>query len=116
MEVVILRLLLESLYPQAAPGIAIAALLSWIFAWNEYLLAATLTSVYARTIPTGLAEFVTTTGTNWGSMAAVGFVSMLPCFGFYQSCATSHRIWFNLWGSERIVHEERLSSDKNQLV
>ncbi len=68
--------------PQAAPGIAIAALLSWIFAWNEYLLAATLTSVYARTIPTGLAEFVTTTGTNWGSMAAVGFVSMLPALVF----------------------------------
>ena len=68
--------------PQAAPGIAITALLSWIFAWNEYLLAATLTSVYARTIPTGLAEFVTTTGTNWGSMAAVGFVSMLPALVF----------------------------------
>ena len=88
--------------PQAAPGIAITALLSWIFAWNEYLLAATLTSVYASTIPTGLAEFVTTTGTNWGSMAAVGFVSMLPCLGFYQSCTKTHCIWFNLWGSERI--------------
>jgi len=52
-------------------------------------LAATLTSVYARTIPTGLAEFVTTTGTNWGAMAAVGFVSMLPALDFI-SLVQSH--------------------------
>jgi len=64
--------------PLAAPGIAITGLLSWVFAWNEYLFAATLTSVEARTITTGLAEFVTVTGTNWGEMAAVALVSLLP--------------------------------------
>lgn len=64
--------------PLAAPGIAITALLSWVFAWNEYLFAATLTSVNARTITTGLAEFVTVTGTNWGEMAAVALVSLAP--------------------------------------
>lgn len=68
--------------PLAAPGIAITALLSWVFAWNEYLLAATLTSVEARTITTGLAEFVTVTGTNWGEMAAVGLISLLPALVF----------------------------------
>ncbi len=68
--------------PLAAPGIAVTALLSFLFAWNEYLLAATLTSVYARTIPTGLSEFVTTTGTEWGTMAAVAVVSMLPALIF----------------------------------
>lgn len=64
--------------PLAAPGIAITGLLSWVFAWNEYLFAATLTSVDARTITTGLAEFVTVTGTNWGEMAAVALVSLAP--------------------------------------
>jgi glycerol transport system permease protein len=64
--------------PLAAPGIAITGLLSWVFAWNEYLFAATLTSVNARTITTGLAEFVTVTGTNWGEMAAVALVSLAP--------------------------------------
>lgn len=68
--------------PLAAPGIAITALLSWVFAWNEYLFAATLTSVEARTITTGLAEFVTVTGTSWGQMAAVGLVSLLPALVF----------------------------------
>lgn len=64
--------------PLAAPGIAITGLLSWIFAWNEYLFAATLTSTQARTITTGLAQYVTVTGTNWGEMAAVALVSLLP--------------------------------------
>ena len=61
---------------------AITAILSWVFAWNEYLFAATLTSVEARTITTGLAEFVTVTGTNWGEMAAVAVLSLLPALFF----------------------------------
>lgn len=68
--------------PLAAPGLAITALLSWMFAWNEYLFAATLTSVNARTITTGLAEFVTVTGSNWGELAAVAFMSLLPALIF----------------------------------
>ncbi|WP_369696668.1 carbohydrate ABC transporter permease [Aggregatilinea lenta] len=68
--------------PLAAPGLAITAILSWIFAWNEYLFAATLTSVHARTITTGLAEFVTVTGTNWGEMAAVATLTLIPSLAF----------------------------------
>jgi len=68
--------------PLAAPGIAVTVILTWIFAWNEYLFAAQLTSVNARTITTGLAEFVTVTGTNWGAMAAVATISMLPALVF----------------------------------
>ncbi|HXF60168.1 MAG TPA: carbohydrate ABC transporter permease [Caldilineaceae bacterium] len=68
--------------PLAAPGIAVTVILGWIFAWNEYLFAASLTSVNARTITTGLAEFVTVTGTNWGEMAAVATISLLPALIF----------------------------------
>ncbi|MEW5959206.1 MAG: carbohydrate ABC transporter permease [Chloroflexota bacterium] len=74
--------LLKVITPLAAPGLAITAILSWVFAWNEYLFAATLTSVAARTITTGLAEFVTVTGTNWGEMAAVAVLSLLPALIF----------------------------------
>lgn len=74
--------LLKIITPLAAPGLAITAILSWVFAWNEYLLAATLTSVQARTITTGLAEFVTVTGTNWGEMAAVSVLSLVPALIF----------------------------------
>lgn len=68
--------------PLAKPGIMVTAVLSWIFAWNEYLFASILTSVHSRTIPTGLIEFVTVIGTNWGEMAAVGMVSLLPAILF----------------------------------
>jgi len=70
--------LTKIIVPLAAPGIAICAVLTWVFAWNEYLFAATLTSVNARTVTTGLAEFVTVTGTNWGQMAALSMISLLP--------------------------------------
>ncbi len=64
--------------PLAAPGLAITFILTWIFAWNEYLFAATLSSANARTITTRLAEYVTTTGTNYGELAAVAFIATLP--------------------------------------
>ncbi len=73
-----LGVLLKVIVPLAAPGMAVTAILSWVFAWNEYLFAATLTSFNARTITTGLAEFVTVTGTNWGEMAAVATLTLIP--------------------------------------
>ncbi|MBK8045900.1 MAG: carbohydrate ABC transporter permease [Anaerolineales bacterium] len=74
--------LLRIVTPLVAPGLAITFILSWIFSWNEYLFAATLTSVQARTITTGLAEFVSVTGTNWGEMAAVAIVAIMPALVF----------------------------------
>jgi ABC-type glycerol-3-phosphate transport system permease component len=68
--------------PLAKPGLAVTGILTWVFAWNEYLFAATLTSVHARTITTGLAEFVTVTGTNWGQMAATAMLTLIPAIAF----------------------------------
>ncbi len=68
--------------PLARPGLAVTAILTWVFAWNEYLFAATLTSVHARTITTGLAEFVTVTGTNWGQLAATAMITLIPAVLF----------------------------------
>ena len=68
-------LLFRIITPLAALGLAVTAILSWVF-------AATLTSVDAHTITTDLAEFVTVTGTNWGEMAAVSVISLLPALLF----------------------------------
>ncbi|MCD6546666.1 MAG: carbohydrate ABC transporter permease [Thermotogae bacterium] len=78
----ITQILVRIVIPLAAPGIAVVALLNWLFAWNEYLFAATLTSMKARTITTGLAEFVTIVGTNWGEMAAMSVIAILPALVF----------------------------------
>ena len=76
------QILTRVIVPLARPGLAVTAILTWVFAWNEYLFAATLTSVHARTITTGLAEFVTVTGTNWGQMAATAMLTLLPALVF----------------------------------
>ena len=52
------------------------------FCLNEYLFASILTNVKARTITTGLIEFVTVIGTNWGEMAAVSMVCLIPAVVF----------------------------------
>jgi glycerol transport system permease protein len=68
--------------PLAAPGIAITGLLTWVFAWNEYLFAATLAGGKVRTVTGGLAEYITVTGSNWGALAAVAVISLLPALIF----------------------------------
>ena len=76
------QILTKIIMPLARPGLAVTAILTWVFAWNEYLFAATLTSVHARTITTGLAEYVTVTGTNWGQLAATATLTLLPALLF----------------------------------
>ena len=68
----------EVVWPLARPGVAVTFILIWVFAWNEFLLAATLTSFNARTLTTGLSEYVTTTGTEWGKMAAISIFTLIP--------------------------------------
>ncbi|MEZ2128827.1 MULTISPECIES: carbohydrate ABC transporter permease [unclassified Sinorhizobium] len=68
----------DVIFPLARPGLAVTLILTWVFAWNEYLLAATLTNFNARTLTTGLSEYVTTTGTEWGTMAAISVFTLIP--------------------------------------
>lgn len=72
------QVITKVIFPLVAPGLTITFILTWIFAWNEYLFAATLASANARTITTRLAEYVTSTGTNYGELAAVAFIATLP--------------------------------------
>ena len=67
--------------PLAAPGVVTAAILVFIFAWNDFLLAAALTSTNdARTVPVAIALF---TGSSQfelptGSIAAASVVVTIP--------------------------------------
>ena len=73
--------LTKVILPLARPGIMTTAILTWIFAWNEYLFASILTSVNARTITTGLASCYS----YWdqlGEMAAVSMVCLIPAVIF----------------------------------
>lgn len=65
--------------PLAAPGIGTAAILVFIFAWNEFLYALTFTSTETmRTIPVAIALFPGLHEIPWGEMAAATVVVTTP--------------------------------------
>ena len=67
--------------PLAAPGLATAGILTFIFAWNEFLLAVTLTSSSkARTVPAAIAFFTGATEHEipYGSISAASVVISVP--------------------------------------
>jgi multiple sugar transport system permease protein len=67
--------------PLAAPGVFTTAILVFIFAWNDFVFAISLTStVRARTVPAAIAFFTGTSQftTPIGSIAAAAVVITIP--------------------------------------
>jgi trehalose/maltose transport system permease protein len=65
--------------PLLAPGLASAALLTFLFAWNEFLFAYTFTATEAsRTVPVALALFPGVFEVPWGDIAAASMLASLP--------------------------------------
>jgi len=74
------RILFRIILPVALPGVFSAFLLSFIFSFNEFILALTLTTDYrARTVPVGIALFQGLHGeTPWGTIMAASVITILP--------------------------------------
>lgn len=65
--------------PLATPGLAAAALLVFIFAWNEFLFALSFTATESsRTLPVGIALFPGLHEIPYGEIAAASVVATLP--------------------------------------
>ncbi len=64
--------------PIVAPGAAAAALICFIFAWNEYFLSNLLTAVVARTTPPFLGSFVDGRGQFLAVLSAACTIAVLP--------------------------------------
>jgi multiple sugar transport system permease protein len=67
--------------PLAAPGLATTAILTFIAAWNEFLLATTLTSSQtARTVPVAISQFTGSTQFEvpLGTQSAASVVISIP--------------------------------------
>ena len=67
--------------PLAAPGVFTSAILVFIFAWNDFLFATSLTSTNrARTVPAALAFFTGSSQFDFpaGSIAAASIVVTIP--------------------------------------
>ena len=73
------RAFFQIMLPLAAPGVFTAAVLIFIFAWNEFLFALILTSTpESRTVPVALALFAGLHELPWATIAAATVVSVLP--------------------------------------
>jgi multiple sugar transport system permease protein len=64
--------------PLATPGLIAAGILAFIFSWNEFAIALTLTSRETATVPVAVARFAQQYEVQHSQMAAASVISTLP--------------------------------------
>jgi arabinogalactan oligomer / maltooligosaccharide transport system permease protein len=70
--------------PLARPALAVTALFSFMTAWNEFILAATLINDAARfTLPVALQQYVGEWKTEWGHFAAGALIVSAPVMALF---------------------------------
>jgi multiple sugar transport system permease protein len=68
--------------PLVRAGLAVTALFIFIINWSEFMVALTLTSRNAVTIPVQIALYSTDAGFLYGVMAALGMIAIIPTLVF----------------------------------
>jgi multiple sugar transport system permease protein len=70
--------------PLVRSAIAAAAILAFVFCWNEFLFALILTRRQTITLPVAIINYMAYEGTEWGKIAAAAIFIMTPVviFGF----------------------------------
>ena len=71
--------LIRIVVPLSLPGLGVAVLFGFLVAWNEFVIALTITRTpAAQTMPVGISTLITQFQTLWGEMMAVAAVYLLP--------------------------------------
>jgi multiple sugar transport system permease protein len=74
-----LQSLIRIVLPLSRPAIGVAALFGFLAAWNEFVIALSLTRTPdAQTMPVGIASYITQFQTVWGQMTAASVVYLVP--------------------------------------
>jgi multiple sugar transport system permease protein len=68
--------------PLGLPGIAVTAIFTFIYSWNEFLYASMLTSVNAKTLPVVISGYMSDKFLRWGEMSALASLMILPVMIF----------------------------------
>jgi multiple sugar transport system permease protein len=76
------QVFLRVILPVSAPGVTATAILTFIMAWNEFLLALILTSRDARTLPVAIVGFLAYEGADWGLVSSGSVLVMAPIVAF----------------------------------
>ncbi len=74
------RIVLQIVLPLSAPGVVAAGLLSFIFAWNEFLFGNVLSGPGTQTGPPALTRFSSSMTVQWGQVGAAGTLLLLVAF------------------------------------
>jgi multiple sugar transport system permease protein len=64
--------------PVVLPGIAATAIFTFVFTWNEYLMALLLTSVNRTTVPMTISKFLMPYSILWGDLTAATVIQLVP--------------------------------------
>jgi multiple sugar transport system permease protein len=64
--------------PLARPGIMVAAILAFIFSWNNFIFGVVLAGRETRTMPVAVYNVLTFEQISWGPLAAAALVVTLP--------------------------------------
>jgi multiple sugar transport system permease protein len=73
-----LQIIRRIIVPIALPGLASTAIFTFVFIWNEYLIALLLTSVDSVTVPVTIAKFVQPYTILWGDLSAAVVIQLAP--------------------------------------
>ena len=68
--------------PLVKPGITVAAIMCFIFTWNEYFYAVILTQRRTQTLPLLLGLYFRQYQVAWGNIAALGMITITPVVVF----------------------------------
>jgi multiple sugar transport system permease protein len=72
------RIVRSIVLPISVPGLVATFLIVLIFAWNEYLIAAVLTSAHSQTMPLLVAAQNATRGPQWWAMSVLILIMIVP--------------------------------------
>ncbi|WP_308797611.1 carbohydrate ABC transporter permease [Agromyces silvae] len=64
--------------PLSMPGVATAGILSFIFAWNNFMFALVLSGASTKTLPVAIFDFVGYASIDWGGLMAAAVIVTLP--------------------------------------
>lgn len=73
-----LRTFVGVVLPVTRGGIASAAILGFIFSWNNFLFSVVIAGRSTRTLPVAVFEFMSYGSINWGAICAAATVMTLP--------------------------------------
>ena len=64
--------------PLSGPGIVTAAILSFVFSWNNFMFSVVLATNKTRTVPVAIYNFISYAQIDWGGLMAAAVVITLP--------------------------------------